>query len=298
MLAFNAQIIMNKETIAFFDLLKKPLSREEHDFFHSPRFFSPADNVNRILFKGRDYFSYLDNYSARNSLAGFERWNAEYEKRVMRYRSLLQMVPFVRMVAVCNSLAFKAADEKSDIDLFVIAAKNRLFLARILLTALVHVLGLRRHGTKIAGRFCLSFFVSEEKLDLSDLWLGEDDIYFLMWMRGLKPLFGSEIFENLISANKRFRKFFPKAHSLNFEYVVVSAWASYIRRSLEFLMQNTLFDKLEIKLREWQLTRAMAKRDTLPNPGGTILNEHVLKFHDNDKRAHFSERWKLALDSI
>jgi hypothetical protein len=53
----------------------------------------------------------------------------------------------------CNS-------EDSDIDLFVVTEKNRLWLVRILITIIFSVLMVRKTKTKHKKRFCLSFFVT------------------------------------------------------------------------------------------------------------------------------------------
>jgi len=42
-------------------------------------------------------------------------WN-----RVKFYSNSMQKMPFIRMIAVCNNLAYDNANEKSDIDLFIV----------------------------------------------------------------------------------------------------------------------------------------------------------------------------------
>ena len=71
-------------------------------------------------------------------------------------------IPGLRMVAICNSLSMYASDADSDIDLFVVTEKNRLWFVRILMTIVFQILGVRRHGNHVAKRFCLSFFSTVE----------------------------------------------------------------------------------------------------------------------------------------
>ena len=42
----------------------------------------------------------------------------------------IQTVPFIKMVAVCNTLGYDNAAKDSDIDLFIIAKRGRLFIVR------------------------------------------------------------------------------------------------------------------------------------------------------------------------
>jgi len=56
------------------------------------------------------------------------------KEKVRKYFWLYRCVPFVRGVAVCNYLSLGAVDEDSDIDLLVITAPGRIFLARVFLT--------------------------------------------------------------------------------------------------------------------------------------------------------------------
>ncbi|MBI4231920.1 hypothetical protein HY605_01695, partial [Candidatus Peregrinibacteria bacterium] len=115
-------------------------------------------------------------------------------QRVNRYVKFLEWIPFLRMLAVCNNLAFDRVTAGSDIDLFIVAKKGRLFIVRTLVTGVLHVLGVRRHGDKVAGRFCLSFFVDDCALDLKKLAI-ERDIYLAFWIFSMKPVIDDGVSE-------------------------------------------------------------------------------------------------------
>ncbi|MGA2666719.1 MAG: nucleotidyltransferase domain-containing protein [Patescibacteria group bacterium] len=85
-------------------------------------------------------------------------------KRARIIAFLLSIVPFTRMVALDGSLARGEATEKSDIDFFIVLKTGRIWTGRILVTALVHLTGLRRAGQKIAGRICLNRYQTEDFL--------------------------------------------------------------------------------------------------------------------------------------
>src|SRR3989338_10492249 len=114
--------------------------------------------------------------------------------KVGRYVPFLRIVPFLKLVAVCNNLAFGKVKEKSDIDLFIIAKSGRLFTVRILVTGILHCLGVRRHGKKIAGRFCLSFFVDDKNLNLEPIAI-DKDVYLAYWIKNIRPVLDDGIAE-------------------------------------------------------------------------------------------------------
>lgn len=91
------------------------------------------------------------------------------------------------MVAVVNSLSMYATHEGSDIDLFVITAKNRMWFVRVLMTFSFWIHGVWRHGEDVAGNFCLSFFIEEDAMDISKIAL-EDDIYLFFWIYYMRPI--------------------------------------------------------------------------------------------------------------
>ena len=55
-------------------------------------------------------------------------WN-----KVNRWLFLIRMVPFLKLVCVSNNMSFGVVDGQSDIDLFVVAKKGRLYTARFFL---------------------------------------------------------------------------------------------------------------------------------------------------------------------
>ena len=92
------------------------------------------------------------------------------------------------MVAVCNSLSMYSVDEDSDIDLFIVASPGRIWTVRILVTLIFQLLGVRRYGKKVSGRFCLSFFATTDGLDMSEIALDGGDPYLETWVKYLAPV--------------------------------------------------------------------------------------------------------------
>lgn len=175
-------------------------------------------------------------------------------KKVERWKFLFKFVPFLRKIYVCNSLSFGLVDEKSDIDLFVVTKNGRLFTARAVLTLILQVFGLRRHGRLVAGRFCLSFFADESMADLKGLYI-KDDVYGHFWKEKLKLVYE----RNGGGGGSGGGKF---------------------------------GDFIEGKLRKWQMVRAEKKAALIKNGLNIVIGEHVLKFHNNDIREKVRDEYR------
>jgi len=95
-------------------------------------------------------------------------------------------------VGISGSLSKHYADEGSDIDLFIITARNRLWIARTILhmvkklSFLIH----REHW------FCMNYFVDEEALEIP-----EKNIYTAIEIVTLIPMQGIQAFSDFESAN-------------------------------------------------------------------------------------------------
>jgi len=121
--------------------------------------------------------------------------------RAKKYISKIAWIPGLRMVAVVNSLSMYATHKDSDIDLFIITAKNRIWIVRVCVTLVFWILGVWRKGEDISGNFCLSFFITEDAMDLEKIAI-EEDIYLYFWIFHMKPILSSEdTYEKFLLAN-------------------------------------------------------------------------------------------------
>lgn len=215
-------------------------------------------------------------------------WVSRAWRRVNFLKKFLSLLPWIKMIAVCNNLAFGSYDEKSDIDLFIICEQKRLFLGRLAITLFFHVLGLRRHGNKIAGRFCLSFFVSEEGMDIGKIRISEPDIYLAYWCKKLIPIYNrDQTFENFMSKNQYWlKKFFPFYNFSKLPTVAADKTGSTFRDFCEKLLGN------------WQKKRADSKRQKLNDDTGTVISDTMLKFHDLDRRQIYRKQYLENLEKL
>lgn len=282
-------------TLAYFDLFGVPLSRGE---ISEHLLWSDFDDDKiDIYLKESPLIHYHNGYfSLHREREFWDQWKTKqslqknYFKKVRRYQGWLALCPFIKLIAVCNTLPIGDVNEGSDIDLFVITQKNRLFLARWWLTALTSLLGIRRHGDKIRKRFCLSFYVSEDHLDLKDIALQPTDLYLAYWLKTMEPIAGDPTtYEALFTANGWLKNYFHTLIPKRRYFRKSGGFATTIRKILEWILNR---EKYELSTRNEQLKRIHEKSGMLVDRSGTVVSDTMLKFHDHDARGEITELWK------
>jgi hypothetical protein len=267
------------EALLFFDVFDKGLSYNEikeivekqgfKDHF-SERSLSRIDGIKKIegeyVLRNADVEKYKILFDRRKEAVKY------FNTRILKYVPLLKYVPFIKMVAVCNAIALGAADKNSDIDLFIVTSKGRIFFARTVATILFFLLGVRRYGSKVADRFCLTFFVTEESLNIDDIRLKEhEDIYLKYWILRLKPIFGLSVYARFMDANG----YFPV--EISEEHTKVGF--------MEKIFSGRVGNFIEKILKRIHLRRMKKKRFSLNS--SIVVSDDMLKFHDIDMREYF-----------
>ncbi len=207
-------------------------------------------------------------------------------KKALRAARLLRLVPNVLLAGVCNNLAYGNARPESDIDLFIVTARGRIWLTRLLAVLTLQVFGLRHHGRRVANRCCLSFYVADDHLDISDIRLVPDDPYLCYWLATLTPMYDrGQTFPRLWAANRWVREFLPNAHPK----------LPSIRRRVPARPRRTLTLPLGAWLEAWvkrpQISH-MARVGLHPRGTGVVISDSMLKLHTVDRRAAYREMWQ------
>lgn len=215
-------------------------------------------------------------------------------RKVRRFHCLLSICPFVRMAAVCNSLAYGNVHEGSDIDLFIVAKSGRLHTARLFLKILTSLFGMRAHHHKTAGRFCLSFFVTGRALDLKPLAL-EFDPHLAYFVSHMVPLTGRSTYLAFLAANNHWTKMhFRRDLSPRLEI----ARDSILLRCVQYLIESILipFDaRLENFANNILKKRDHERRTKVSEKKAVVISKDVYKFHENDRRREVADEFQLRL---
>lgn len=288
-------------TIHYFDVFNFPLTVQElEEYLYG--WSAPSEAISDALqnmpeighghgfyfLKGRDEIAELR--KERMKIAE-DLW-----KKVERGRFLLSVCPFVKMAAVCNTLAYGNVTQSSDIDLFIITKDGRLAQARFFMKLITQIFGMRAHHEKIAGRFCLSFFATESALNLKPL-VHDFDPHLAYFVNMMTPLFGEGVYMDWLHANDPWVSFYFKRQiAPRLSRIKNSPIAAVLKFLLECFLR--LFGKgLENFLYEFQMKRDRLRQKQFPKSDGIVMNRNVFKFHETDPREEiakqFLERMKI-----
>ncbi len=299
-----------KATLAYFSLFNHPLtSFEIHKWLYCSK---PATlkEINQELgqlteFVGENQgFFFLnggENGAAQRLRNYFD--NQKKIKIARRAAGAVSWLPWWRLVAVTNTVALEQARSASDIDWLVVVKPGRLWTARFLLTAWLWLLGQWRHGEQVADKICLSFFLTEDSLDLSSLALPGGDVYLTYWPTQLIPLLAVDgAWPKFLAKNSWIKKYLS---NFDFDYLVSDrrsleprASLLFIKNILEKILANRLGEKLEELLRALQLVKMSRREKSRQSETSTavVVSDQMLKFHEIDRRAEFNKKWLTLIN--
>lgn len=128
---------------------------------------------------------------------------------------LIYQMPFVSFVGISGSLSKGYSDSKSDFDFFIVTQKDRLWIARTLLHLMKKLSFLAGQQHKL----CMNYFIDE-----SALCLQEKNIYTATELSSLVPVCGSEVYQQLMQANRWRSTFLPNYGRKVAEAVTDNVW--------------------------------------------------------------------------
>ncbi len=196
-------------------------------------------------------------------------------KKAHRLLKMVSFVPFVRSVAVSGSISMNNAFKDSDIDLFLIVKRGRIWTARIISMLITHILRARRYKNNINNRVCLNYFICEEaSIQVKNI--ASANIFLRM-----VPVFGRGVFYNFYSQNRDWvSKFFVFSYHSTFQKreVCLNCFFKSIKKNLEALLSFSFGNTIEIVLSFWQKKRIRNKIKG-KNISHLIFNDDILMFH-------------------
>ena len=198
-------------------------------------------------------------------------------KRAVKIAKFLRYVPGIKMIAVCNSLSYNRALANSDIDLFIITVKGRIWTSRFFSLLMLTVLRLRPPGK---DKICLSFFIAENNLDLEPYKICVQDRYLTFWIKQLKPLY---IEDNL------YKRFVRENNGVYY----IPNYKRRIKRLIIKPLINILVTSLDEKIYKYIQIRIMPsviKKMACAWDTRVIISDRILKFHVNDRRLDFQNK--------
>lgn len=290
-------------TIAYFDVFNYPLTLVEiWKWLYQPsRWPGESDSlfnfleIEKILEEGNLLKSLVENRRGFYFLKGksdlIELRQARYNlaerkfKKALRVAKIMKKFPGIKMIAVCNNLAWSNASEESDIDFFIITEKKKIWTARFFAAGFLKIFGLRPTKKSAKDKICLSFFVDEENLKLEKISIDEPDIYLIYWIAQLAPVYDEGgVYQKFLEANNWVKKYLP-----NF----FGGELSDRRNAGSVGWTVPRFGFGEKFFRRMQIDAMPAGLKELSNKDSrVVVTDLMLKFHANDRRAGYKKKWE------
>ncbi len=307
------------KTLAYFDIFDYPLTKEElyrwlwstgsadfkldyTDFVGKlsklvEREFLVGDKDGFYFLKGRK-----NTIAKRQSIIPILENKMKIAKRAAKK---MRWIPFVRAVFVCNTVASGGVSEDSDIDVFVVIREKRIWLTRLLATLTLSLYRLRRNRKVSKDKICLSFYVTDDHLDIENVAISGEDIYLVYWLGQLVPIYDPEnVLGDIQKANQWAKKFVPNI----FQDFLLSSrlrvennkFQIGLRRFFEKAWAGGYGNLLESQAKEMQKRKMSRNYDSVKDAPDSrvVISDSMLKFHENDRREFFRRKWKQIVGDI
>lgn len=211
-------------------------------------------------------------------------------RRARRTAGYLSKLPWVRAVVLCNTTALGQARDGSDLDFFVIVKTGAIWRSRFFSALPFALLNARpavfEKQNQKKDPVCLSFFITDEQLDLWGFGLPDDDPYLRHWFLSLMPLTDDGVMRHFWDQNFELRR----RHPLAKPWIALSGHDYSVGGKLKYGLQNSWLEGF-VKRLQWKrfpkIIKEMANQDTR-----VVVNDRILKFHVQDQREKFKQDYQ------
>lgn len=269
--------------MVFYDVMDYPVPKDKELFFLSHSIDDKPQNI--------DYSQIKFSWDTKS------KYMPEYIQKINKYWWLYRSLPFVQDIYLCNSITFNALNSASDIDLFIVVKNNRLWLARFFSAFLFFVLWQKRTKISFIKKFCLSFYVTQDSMNLYPISLKPMDLYLIYWLAHLVPLYLENPWNNNIYENNKwinsFLLNFPMQHVINI-WTKQFTWSNWFKRFIERIFGWIIWNIFEKFIKVIWIPVIITKNKKLWKKARWVfVSDKMLKFHWNDIRKKVNLKYKL-----
>lgn len=293
------------ETIAFFDMFNFPLTETEIlKYIKIKSDYLEVRKELMNLIRDKVVCSCEGLYFLVGADLNIEARKENYNHSDRKFKLALKVskyfliIPWIKLICVANNIGTDNLKNSGDIDLFIVSKSKKIWLTRLFVVLIAKIMNVRPQKNNKTDKICLSFFISEDSLDLSELRQGgEADKYLEYWLLGLNPIYSKDnTFEMLFKANRKIIDNFP-----NYYEQKISSKRKMNKQISGFYELNweLFFGKLESLVKNIQIKIMPAELKSIASQGvGVILGDNVIKLHLNDKREEFRKKYNEKISKI
>ncbi len=276
----NMKLDSDQAITTFFGLFGRPVDTAELLWYQNAFSFERVFLVGPALQKQADFH---DEFHHRYR-AAVRKWH-----RAQQVAGWLKKFPWIVGVGIGNTLAYLNVHESSDIDLFVVSKPGRLWLTRFTVTGLLRVLRWRP-GEGQQDPVCPSFFVSSDVGSFESIAI-EDDVYLKMWLATLVVLWeDGDVFAPMFARN---------TWAVKREHVAEPFVVGWLTRVFRFCAHVINWNWVErfVKKLQWKMLPNHLKRLAEEESSAVVITDTMLKFHHEDRREQYRDKFKAAYAS-
>ncbi|MBL7058324.1 hypothetical protein ISS03_03230 [Patescibacteria group bacterium] len=247
------------------------------------------DNIGPKIVGKKNGFYYL---AGRENLVSIRSKRYNYTLRKIKRAKLIahifEYIPYIKLVAIGNLIGAHNLKNEGDIDLFIVTEVGAIWTTRFITATLMKLLGLRPKKNNQKDKICLSFFVTENALNLTQFAINKNDIYLNYWLSSLYPIYDkNDTYNKLINQNKWIFSRLPN-------WIKIEANPKYSIKKInnDTSIKNKFFNSIEnilhniqLKILPTEITNNFINNSNV----GVVVNSEVLKFHTKDKRLEYYE---------
>ena len=221
-------------------------------------------------------------------------WIQDYVDIINKYGRIYRNIPFVKSIYISNSLSFGNIHKGSDIDLFVVAKSNRMWLVKFFTSMMFFIFGLKRGANKYK-KICLWFFVEEDYLDFYAIAIKPIDLYLSYWLVHLQPLYmeGIETQNDIYIENKWTKNIIQnstlEAQKILWNKIFVWKWLN--KKVFEKILNFNFLNKIISWI--WKPIMKYKRKKLGKNGKNIIITNKMLKFFWPDIRKDIYLKYKV-----
>lgn len=237
----------------------------------------------------------------RTLIAGWPEKHARSQEKWRRLRRILfwlQAIPFLQGVAGTGSLAFDNAKPTSDLDVLIIAAPNRVWTVRFLLTVLLDMFRLRRRPRGVTkDRVCLNHYLAADTLSFP-----YRSLYTALEYARMVPLLGEDSCWAFRAVNRPWMEeyllqVFPDAVRHR-KAVRPAPLLRGAQRIFEGLLATRVGDLLEQRLARLQRSRIERSEAARKPRGRIIATDTRAEFHPQSREAPILAAFNARMEAL
>lgn len=271
-----------QKELSFYDIMKYPIPQKEEQFYFEKK-------VTKAIKSNKNWFSWTKKAPELE----------KYIEYINRRHRVYKLIPCVSHIYLANSITFNAINSNSDIDICIVTYTNRIRTVRLWTLIIFSLLGIKRGRKSIRKKFCLSFYLTADTLNLYPIKIAEEDIYLIYRIAHLVPLYTEEENSTTIirDRNKHWLQTYLPNHPMKDTIQIGNQVYKGINKTKKILNKIHSWipwDIIEKISKTILLPRTLSKKRKLnvTDQKNIIVSDSMLKFH-KDKRKKIQIKFEI-----